>query len=383
MGAYSTVLPGGAPIDERNAAKLSQRWGFAVPSTRGLTAPEMIDAAFDGRLDLLFTVGGNFLEVLPDPAHVRAAIGSVPLRVHMDIVLSSQMLVDPVEAVLLLPATTRYETRGGVTETSTERRVIFSPEIPGPRVELARDEWQVFTDLAKRVRPELSAKLHFDGTPAIRADIAATIPYYDGIQRLARAGDSFQYGGPMLCANWKFETPDGKAHFNPVPIVIRERPAGTFVVSTRRGKQFNTMVQEERDALNGAGRDAVLMSPADAEALGFAEGAPLVLESEQGTLAGRVHLAPVKPGNLQVHWPEGQVLIAGDAAHRGKKSGIPDYNAVVRVRPLEALRERGAGVRVPEPAETGAEPSPTPPGDVRRPPRFPPQEPPQPPGPGH
>jgi len=340
MGAYATVLPGGSPINAENARKLSKIWGFEVPATRGLTAPEMIDAAYDGRLDVLFTVGGNFLEVLPDPKRVRNAIQTVPLRVHMDIILSSQMLVEPADTVLLLPATTRYETRGGVTETSTERRVIFSPEIPGPRVPLARDEWQVFMDLAEHVRPDLAPKLHFDGTPAIRADIAATIPYYDGIQRLEKAGDQFQYGGSMLCAGWNFSTPDGKAHFNPVPLVIRERPPGTFVVSTRRGKQFNSMVQEAEDALTGAARDAVLMSREDAERLELAEGDAVVLESEQGSLNGHVHLAPMKPGNLQVHWPEAQVLILGDAAHRGKQSGIPDYNAVVRVRSISARRTR-------------------------------------------
>ena len=40
-------------------------------------------------------------------------------------------------------------------------------------------------------------------------------------------------------------------------------------------------------------------------------------------------LAPLAPGNLQVHWPEGNVIVA-----RGRVdalSGVPDYNARVRV----------------------------------------------------
>ena len=127
MGCYATALPGGLPVDAENAAALGEHWGFEVPAAPGRTAPEMIDAAHAGELDVLISIGGNFLEVLPDPAHVREALASVPLRVHYDIVLSSQMLVDPAETVLLLPATTRYEIPGGVTETSTERRVILSP----------------------------------------------------------------------------------------------------------------------------------------------------------------------------------------------------------------------------------------------------------------
>ena len=96
-----------------------------------MTAVGMIDAAHAGGLDVLYLAGGNFLETLPEPDYVREALGRVPLRIHQDIVLSSAMLVDPAYAVLLFPAQTRYEQRGGGTETSTERRVYFSPEIPG------------------------------------------------------------------------------------------------------------------------------------------------------------------------------------------------------------------------------------------------------------
>jgi molybdopterin-dependent oxidoreductase alpha subunit len=338
MGAYATVFPGGSPIEPAAAARLSRLWGFEVPAERGLTAPEMIDAAHRGSLDVLVSAGGNFLEVLPDPARVREALERIPLRVHLDIVLSSQMLLEPAEVAVLLPSTTRYEVQGGITETSTERRVIFSPEIPGPRIAEARDLWRVLTELAGRARPGLADRVRFDGTPAIREDIARTIPSYEGIQRLRLEGDQFQYGGRHLCSGWAFGTPDGKARFAPVRLPGAERPAGTFRVSTRRGKQFNSMVQEETDALNGAGREAVLMSPSDAAALGLDEGQEVMLESDRGRFRGRVHLAPVKPGNLQVHWPEGQALIGADPDRRGRPSGIPDYNAVVRLEPLERRR---------------------------------------------
>ncbi len=42
----------------------------------------MIDSAHRGELDVLVSVGGNFLEVLPDPGFVREALGRVGLRVH-------------------------------------------------------------------------------------------------------------------------------------------------------------------------------------------------------------------------------------------------------------------------------------------------------------
>jgi anaerobic selenocysteine-containing dehydrogenase len=250
----------------------------------------------------------------------------------MDIVLSAQMLVEPAEEVLLLPATTRYEVPGGVTETTTERRVIYSPEIPGPRVPEARPESDVLLDLARRVRPELADRLRFESNDEMRAEIAEVVPFYEGIERLRTEGDSFQWGGPMLCADWKFGTADGRAHFTPVEVPDPRPADGLFAVSTRRGKQFNSMVQEARDSITGAVREAVLINAADAERLGLDDGAAVLLRSEHGELRGRVQLAPIAPGNLQVHWPEGNVLIG--RGRRSPEADIPDYNAQVTVEAL-------------------------------------------------
>ena len=329
MGCYSTALPGGVALDPDSAAELSGKWGFEVPATAGLKAPEMLDAAGRGELDLLFSVGGNFLDVLPDPDGVRAALASIPLRVHMDIVLSSQMLVEPAEDVLVLPATTRYEIEGGVTETSTERRVIFSPEIPGRRIEEARPEWEVLSEISARARPEIAERVRFDGTAAIRAEIAEVVPLYRGIEKLAERGDQFQYGGPMLCDGAEFPTADGKAHFSAVEVPEPLAEDGRLALSTRRGKQFNSMVQERRDALTGAARESVLMSAEDARRLGVADGDAVRVASDIGELAGRALIAAIAPGNVQVHWPEGNVLI-GDGI-RSPEAGIPDYNVRVSV----------------------------------------------------
>jgi molybdopterin-dependent oxidoreductase alpha subunit len=331
MGCYATAFPGGIPVDEAGAAQLSEQWGFEVPSQPGMTAPEMLEAASAGELDVMFSAGGNFLEVLPEPDRVRAALGRIPLRVHMDVVLSSQMLVEPASEVLLLPAATRYETPGGVTQTSTERRVIFSPEIPGRRVGEARPEWQALGELAARARPELGDRVRFADTSAIREEIARVVPLYRGIERLRSQGDQFQYGGRRLCEGWEFPTSDGKARFSTVPLPEPVADDGRLALSTRRGKQFNSMVQERRDSLTGATREAVLLNEHDAERLGISDGAAVLVRSEVGELRGSAHLAPIAPGNVQVHWPEGNALIG--ERRRSPEAGIPDYNARVTVEP--------------------------------------------------
>ena len=146
---------------------------------------------------------------------------------------------------------------------------------------------------------------------------------------MPEAGDQFQYGGSHLCFGWNFPTPNGKAHFTPLTPPQKELSEGCFPGATRRGKQFNSMVQERKEAITVAVREAVLMSWVDAEPLGFTDRDGVILKNELGELKGRVYLAPIKPGNLQVHWAEGNVLL--DRNKRSPEIEIPDYNALVRL----------------------------------------------------
>lgn len=334
MGAYSTVFPAGRAITPKNAEQLSQQYGFPISSQVGMTAPQMLDAAHEGKLDMLFSIGGNFLEVLPEPDVVEQALQTIPLRVHMDIVLSPQMFLDSAEATLILPATTRYEIPDGVTQTSTERRIIFSPEIAGPRIAEARPESDVLLELARRVRPEWADKLHFASTHAIRQEIAQVVPYYKGIETLRQKGDTVQYGGAHLCANWQFPTEDGKAHFASLQPPETSAPEGMFAITTRRGKQFNSIIHEKVDQLNGAVRDAVLINADDARRLGLRDGDTVRLHNDIGEMNGRLLLAPIAPNNLQVHWPEGNVLLRRGV--RSPEAGIPDYNGFVFIEKVGA-----------------------------------------------
>ncbi len=329
MGAYATAFPGGRTIDADNAAEMADLWGFAVPAAPGLTAPEMLEAAERGEIDVLWTSGGNFREVLPDPARVDAAMAKIPLRVHADIVVSSQML-EPGDDVILLPVLTRYEQEGGGTSTTTERRIAFSPEIPR-RVGEARSEWRLFADVASRVRPELRPEFSWPTNRDLRAEIATVVPAYEGIQDLRETGDQVQYGGRHLCAGGVFPTPSGRARFTPLEPSMPRPAAGTFTVATRRGKQFNSMVYAEVDPLTGAGRDAVYIDHDDAAALGMVDGAPVRLTSETGSYDGHLHCTRLARGSLQIHWPEGNVLLPAGPEHREPHSQVPDYNATVTV----------------------------------------------------
>ena len=330
-------------VDATTAARWGETWGFAVPSASGWTTAEMIDHAARGEVDLFWMVGGNFLETLPDAERSRSALERPRLRVHHDIVLSSSMLVEGDGDVLILPATTRYESEGGGTETSTERRIIFSPEIPGRRIGSARPEWRAYGDAMARAFPERAPLIRFESAASIRAEIARAVPLYQGIETLSAKGDQVQWGGRTLYVNGRFATPDGKAHFAAVSPRVRPKSdtretsavsasSRTFFVSTRRGKQFNSMIQREIDPLTGAGRDEVFISAEDLAQLQLENGASVELRSSSGSFRGRLRSAPMRPGNLEVHWPEGNTLLSASAID--PDSMEPDYNAVVTLSRL-------------------------------------------------
>jgi molybdopterin-dependent oxidoreductase alpha subunit len=327
-GAEVGCVPGVA-VEAR--ARWRELWGFELPAAPGWTATEMIAASARGEVDVLWQVGGNMLETLPDAAEARRALERPRLRIHQDIVLSSAMLVEGAGDVLVLPATTRYESPGGGTETSTERRIIYSPEIPGRRIGSAKPEWWVFGEVMRRAFPDRAPQVGLEDAAAIRREIDRAVPLYAGIGGLARQGDQVQWGGRRLYADGRYPTSDGRAHFAPVALRGRTLPPGRFFVSTRRGKQFNSMVQRDVDPLTGASRDEILIAEADLAASGLTAGAAVVLRSGTGTFGGRLRPAPIRAGNLEVHWPEGNALLAG--APHDPESLEPDYNAVVTIEP--------------------------------------------------
>src|SRR5690348_3293974 len=330
MGAMPSAYVMGFPVNAENAERFASPgfWGFRPPAWKGTGAAEMVLGAERGEIDMLWQSGGNLMDTLPEPERVREALARLRLRVHQDIVVNPTMLVDPGETVVLLPSRNRYEQRGGGTETSTERRVIYSPEIPGPRPGEARDEWEIPVLLARHLDPDGAAEAFpWKDTSDIRQEIDRICPAYEGIGKLKRKGDSFQYGGPRLLADG-FGTPSGKGYFSAVDLPQDQVPKGKFMVSTRRGRQFNSIVHDDSDPLTGARRDDILMAAEDADRLALRDGDRVVLRNEYGRFRGRVKIDRIKPGSLQVHWPEGNVLIPSG---RLDETGVPDYNAVVEV----------------------------------------------------
>ncbi|PMC39123.1 formate dehydrogenase [Bacillus sp. UMB0899] len=344
MGADPFVLPGSG-FDEENIKRMEQIWGFELPKWQGdivgVTLENIVlPEDHERKIKLYYLSGGNFLETMPDPDFVEKALSELDIRVHQDIIFNTSTLVDAKEAVIVLPAKTRYEQEGGGTSTSTERMVYFSPQIEGNKNEIkeARTEWKIYIDLAKRVKPETAHLVDFKSGQEIRDEIAIANRDYDGIQHLKKQGDVFQWGGAWLCEGGVCPTSDGKGSLISVEIPELGKKEGQFVVTSRRGKQFNSMVYKETDPFNGADRYDVLMNAEDAKNLSVAEGEGIVVYNGFGVFQGRAKFVDIARGNLEVHFPEGNFLLP--RGRYEKFAGIPDYNISVTVEKADRYNAR-------------------------------------------
>lgn len=337
MGADPFVLPG-SDMSETNRKRVEKIWNFDIPAWQGDIVGVSLENAqlpeeHERKLKMYYMSGGNFLETMPNPEFVQSCLEAIDVRVHQDIILNTSTLVDAKEAVVILPAMTRYEQPGGGTSTSTERMVYFSPEIKGPRIEEARSEWEIYMALAKLIKPDKQHLIHFSDASAVRAEIAKTATNYDGIQHLQNQGDLFQWGGAWLCEGGICPTPDGKGNLISVEIPELRKPEGHFYVTTRRGKQFNSMIYGDKDPFTNADRHDILINEEDAMTANIAEGNPIVAYNKQGYFNGRAKFAPVKKGNIEVFWPEGNTLLKESVYE--SHAGIPEYHAAVIVEKAE------------------------------------------------
>ena len=326
-GSEPDKFPGGFSVNDDTSRRFSNLWHHPVPSNPGLKVVQMIEAAHRGEIKFLYSIGGNLLEAMADPRFIADALAKVPLRVHQDIVLNTSMLLDPDDAVVILPGQTRYEQRCGGTSTSTERRIRFTPEISGHRIGETKPEWEIPVLIGRKSMPNNDKLFPFNDTQAIREEMARVIPIYQGIEKLHKEGDQLQWGGPYLYKSGFTAMPGNRALFSVLDPPDHRVADGKFYLATRRGKQFNRMTFGTSDRpLGTERRDIIFISAEDAERLGFEDGAMATLRSDIGAMNGIIRIAPVKSGTLQAYWPEANVLVS---RRTDAISDDPDYNAEV------------------------------------------------------
>ena len=210
---------------------------------------------------------------------------------------------------------------------------MFSPEIPraGRRSQSGMEN-PARTRRRGRSGPRASARLRNRLADA-RGDRRGR-PFYDGIQHLRETGDAFQYGGPHLCAGRQISDARTAKGTSARSICRALAPAGGQLPRQHAARQAvqHPDLRRDRSADRRAARRRLHECRRRRHSCICAAAIAIALVNDLGRYEGRVFLAPIAPGNLQVHWPEGNVIIRRGVVD--KLGGVPDYNAVVRIERL-------------------------------------------------
>jgi NADH-quinone oxidoreductase subunit G len=113
MGLYPDLLPGYLPVSERG--KFHGEWG-EVPSSPGLSIPEMFDAARVGQLKALYVIGANPVG--------RLDIGPNTLKDTFVVVQDMFLTETAALADVVLPAANAYEKSGTFTNTCGDIQIL-------------------------------------------------------------------------------------------------------------------------------------------------------------------------------------------------------------------------------------------------------------------
>ena len=113
MGLYPDLLPGYEPLSD--AARFQLEWG-TLPSEKGLSLPEMMEAAQAGKLKALYVVGANPVEHL----------GVDPFVLSKSFVVVQDMFLTETATIadVVLPAANAYEKTGTYTNTCGDLQLV-------------------------------------------------------------------------------------------------------------------------------------------------------------------------------------------------------------------------------------------------------------------
>ncbi|MEP1087535.1 molybdopterin oxidoreductase family protein [Algoriphagus sp.] len=217
-------LPGNRDItNPEHRQYIADVWGIDEKDMpgKGLSAYEIVEAIHRGEIKGLITICFNPLVSLPNNNFVREALEKLEYYVCIDFFLNETAR----HADIILPGSLHEEEEG--TVTTAEGRVVKINEAVTPPGE-ARKDSEILIEIAKRLGAgdKFPYKKAEDVFNELRVASKGGTADYFGItyEKIEKNMGVFwpcpsedHPGTPRLWEDKKFRTPDGKAHFNPVP----------------------------------------------------------------------------------------------------------------------------------------------------------------------
>jgi NADH-quinone oxidoreductase subunit G len=170
MGVLPDRLPGYAYADDATARERFEKlWGAVIPSKAGRSAPQMVEAAQNGRMKALYVVGANPFAHFGTLGYGR---GKLDLLIVHEMFLTETAKV----ADIVFPAASAYEKDGTVTNTSGEIQLLHkAAEVMGPRSDF--DLMRILSHQLEKLG--LGKAFHYKTPAAVFEEIRRAVPGYD------------------------------------------------------------------------------------------------------------------------------------------------------------------------------------------------------------
>jgi formate dehydrogenase major subunit len=338
MGALPDTYSAYRSVEDPEVADLFEAaWGAPLSRRRGMTIPQMFDAAVAGELKAMYIFGEDVAQTDPDTAHVAAALESLEFLVCQEIFPNETTKF----ADVVLPASAFLEKEG--TFINAERRFqIVEPAIDPPGE--ARTDFEIIGEVARRLGHDFGWETPWDALD----EVARLTPHYAGVgrERLGRHGLQWPVrpdgsDSPTLY-DTTFDRPGGRGHFAALPYKAPGDAADEdfplVLVTGRILQHYNagTMTRRTGNA-RLVDRDLLEVHPLDAERLWIKDGDRVSVRSRVGRIEVEAKVTErIEPGHVftTFHFPETRTnLLVGQSAD--VNTSCPEYKVIaVDVRPI-------------------------------------------------
>jgi len=334
-------------LKETHAKKLKEVFGFEPPKENGLDTVESIKAMHEGKLKVLFAMGGNFLSATPDTNYTANGIRNLDMTVHISTKLNRSHLVHGKEA-LILPCFSRSDKDiiNGVEQiVSCENSmgvVQLSKGVLKPISDQFLSETQIVCRLAKETlanRTKVDWEKYESNYDHIRDLIAKVIPGCEDYNKRIRKPGGFYLPNDPREGKFKTEKHGEKAAFSVVEVPEEKLDADDYIMmSIRSHDQFNTTIYGLEDRYRGIHneRRVIFMNPKDIALGGFQSGEKVDLFNYGGGVARVARLFVIVPYNIPerntaTYYPETNVLVPIDSVALGSNTPV-SKRVIIKIR---------------------------------------------------
>jgi molybdopterin-dependent oxidoreductase alpha subunit len=334
-------------LKDESAKKLKEFFGFDPPKENGLDTVESIKAMNDGKLKVLFAMGGNFLSATPDTNYTANGIRKLDMTVHVSTKLNRSHLVHGKEA-LILPCYSRSDKDiiNGVEQiVSCENSmgvIQLSKGVLKPISDQFLSETQIVCRLARETignRTKVDWAKCESNYDHVRDLIAKVIPGCEDYNRKVRKPGGFYLPNDPREGKFKTEKYGDKAAFSVVNAPEEKlEPDDYVMMSIRSHDQFNTTIYGLEDRYRGINneRRVIFMNPKDIALGGFQAGEKVDLFNYGGGTARVARLFVIVPYNIPerntaTYYPETNVLVPIDSVAAGSNTPV-SKRVIIKIR---------------------------------------------------